>query len=289
MSISHDEVTRHRKPEWLKIKLHETQDYGDIAGIVREHALNTICSSGQCPNRAECWSRRTATLMILGDVCTRSCGFCATATGRPLPPDSDEPRRVGHSISVMELRHCVITSVTRDDLPDGGALHWAQVVEAVRAANPQTTIELLIPDFDAKTELIDIVINASPDIIGHNIETVQRLTPSVRSRAQYRTSLSVIKHISDSGVGSKSGLMVGLGESESEVLQTLDDLRESGCQILTIGQYLRPTIKHLPVAEYIHPDKFAWYKEQALERGFNYVESGPLVRSSYMADRALKK
>ncbi len=285
MPIQPDEVRQKKRPEWLKIKLHSNETFSQVARIVKEHKLHTICSSGQCPNQAECWSRRTATFMILGDVCTRSCRFCATATGKPLPPMPQEPAQLAHSISLMELKHCVITSVTRDDLVDGGARHWAACVEAVRAQNPNTTIEVLIPDFDAKPALLDEILRAVPDIVGHNVECVERLSREVRSRADYRTSLEVIRYLSTHGALTKSGLMVGLGEREEEVLQLMDDLREAGCELLTIGQYLRPTMKHLPVAEYITPDQFERYKQEALARGFRYVESAPLVRSSYMAER----
>ena len=227
MPIQHDEVTKHKKPDWLKIRLHNNEGYSQVAHIVREHGLHTICSSGRCPNQAECWSRRTATFMILGEICTRSCKFCATASGKPLPPDSDEPRKLARSVSLMGLKHCVITSVDRDDLPDGGASHWAASVRSVRESNPDTTIEVLIPDFDGKEELIDIVLASAPDIVGHNIETVERLTPQVRSRAKYGVSLNVLKHIAGRGATAKSGLMLGLGESEAEVLATMDDLLEN--------------------------------------------------------------
>lgn len=289
MPVSHEKVTQHRKPEWLKIKLHNNEGFSQVAHIVREHGLHTICSSGKCPNQAECWSRRTATFMILGEICTRSCKFCATATGKPLPPDPDEPRKLAHSVSLMGLRHCVLTSVDRDDLPDGGAAHWAESVREVRQTNPQTTIEVLIPDFDGKAELLDKVLEAAPDIVGHNIETVERLTPQVRSRARYQVSLAVLRYLSEQGATTKSGLMLGLGESQEEVLATMEDLLGAGCRILTIGQYLRPTLRHLPVAEYVTPEMFAWYKEEALRRGFTYVESGPMVRSSYMAERAMER
>lgn len=283
----YDKVTAHIKPDWLKIRLPRGEQYAEMARIVREHSLHTICSSGMCPNQAECWSRKTATFMILGDVCTRGCRFCATKTGMPLPTDNDEPSRVADSIRLMGLKHAVITSVTRDDLPDGGAAHWAAVVETVRKVNPETTIELLIPDLDAVPGDLDIVIASKPDIIGHNIETAERLTPQVRSRAKYRTSLETIRYIASQGVVAKSGIMVGMGETEREVLQTLDDLRQAGCQIVTLGQYLRPTMEHWPVAEYVTPEKFERYKEEALARGFSYVASAPLVRSSYMAEQAL--
>jgi len=275
-----------RKPEWLKIKLHEGTGFAEVAKLVGNNGLHTICVSGKCPNQAECWSRRTATFMILGDICTRSCKFCATKTGRPLPVDSDEPEKVARSVSVMGLRYCVLTSVDRDDLPDGGAQHWANIVTEIRTENPETKIELLIPDFDGEPALLDIVIASRPDVIGHNIETVERLTPQVRSKAKYRTSLDVIRYIAQSGIPTKSGIMLGLGETETEILEMFDDLVAAGCKILTVGQYLQPTVNHLEVVEYVHPDKFAWYKEEALSRGFSHVESGPMVRSSYMADRA---
>ena len=283
----YDQVNVKIKPDWLKIKLHSTEQYAQTASIVERHALHTICSSGMCPNKTECWSRRTATFMILGDVCTRACKFCATKTGKTLPIDKNEPERVGRSISLMGLRHAVITSVTRDDLPDGGADHWAAVVEAVRAQNPNTSIELLIPDLDGHKELLDKVIASHPDIIGHNIETVERLTPLIRNRACYAKSMAVLHHIADRGTVAKSGIMLGLGETESEVLKTLDDLRENGCEIVTLGQYLQPTRNHWPVAEYVTPAKFEWYAEEARKRGFGFVASGPLVRSSYMAEQAL--
>ncbi|WP_346700200.1 lipoyl synthase [uncultured Alistipes sp.] len=284
----HDKVDVLKKPGWLKIRLHRTGEWAEVRQIVEKHNLHTICSSGRCPNQAECWSRRTATFMILGDICTRGCRFCATKTGHPLPPDPEEPRQVAESVSLMKLRYVVVTSVTRDDLPDGGAAHWAATVEAIRAQNPDAVIELLIPDLDAKPDLLDTVIASKPDIIGHNIETVERLTPLVRSRARYRTSLETLRYLSSRGVVTKSGLMVGLGEEDGEVLQTLHDLREAGVRIVTLGQYLRPTLEHYPVAAYITPEKFEWYRLQALEMGFSYCASAPLVRSSYMAEEALR-
>lgn len=283
----YDQVNVKIKPDWLKIKLHSTEQYAQTASIVERHALHTICSSGMCPNKTECWSRRTATFMILGDVCTRACKFCATKTGKTLPIDKNEPERVGRSISLMGLRHAVITSVTRDDLPDGGADHWAAVVEAVRTQNPDTSIELLIPDLDGRKDLLDIVAASNPDIIGHNVETVERLTPLIRNKARYEISLTTIRNISKAGIVAKSGIMLGLGETESEVLETLDDLRENGCEIVTLGQYLQPTRNHWPVAEYVTPAKFEWYAEEARKRGFGFVASGPLVRSSYMAEQAM--
>ena len=286
--LHEEKVNVLKKPEWLKIRLHRTAEYADVQRIVRDHSLHTICSSGLCPNKAECWSRRTATFMILGEICTRNCRFCATLSGRPLPPDPSEPAKLAESVRLMGLRHVVVTSVTRDDLPDGGAALWAESVRAVRELNPDTTIELLIPDFDAREELIDLVADARPDILGHNIETVRRLTPQVRSRAKYEVSLRTLAHIARRGLTAKSGLMVGLGETDSEVLEAVDDLVGAGVRILTIGQYLRPSLRHLPVAEYVTPEKFAWYKEQALARGLRYVESGPMVRSSYMAEKAMR-
>lgn len=293
MSLEYEKTRR--KPHWLKIKLHNNPQYAATAAIVGEHHLHTICQSGRCPNISECWSRGTATFMILGEICTRSCKFCATATGRPLPPDANEPVKLARSVRVMGLRHAVVTSVDRDDLPDGGAAHWVAAVEAMRRECPQTTIELLIPDFDGRTELLDRVIDSGAHVIGHNIETVEALTPAVRSRANYRTSLEVLRYIADRGARmgndtlAKSGLMVGLGETEGQVLQTIDDLATVGVRRLTIGQYLQPTPKHHPVAEYIHPDQFEKYRTEAIKRGIIHVESGPLVRSSYMADREAPK
>ena len=286
--LHEEKVNVLKKPEWLKIRLHRTAEYADVQRIVRDHSLHTICSSGLCPNKAECWSRRTATFMILGEICTRNCRFCATLSGRPLPPDPSEPAKLAESVRLMGLRHVVVTSVTRDDLPDGGAAHWAECVRAIRAENPDVTIELLIPDLDAQPAPLDVVVASKPDIIGHNIETVERLTPVVRSRAKYRTSLETLRHMSRQGVATKSGLMVGLGESDDEVLQTLHDLRDAGVGIVTLGQYLRPTLEHYPVAAYITPEKFEWYRLKALEMGFSYCASAPLVRSSYMAEEALK-
>lgn len=284
----YDQVRGTGKPDWLKIRLHRTADYAAVRRIVEEHQLHTICSSGRCPNQADCWSRRTATFMILGDICTRGCRFCATQTGRPLPPEAEEPRRVAESVHLMQLRYVVLTSVTRDDLDDGGAAHWAATVEAIRKENPEAAIELLIPDLDAKAHLLDVILASKADIVGHNIETVERLTPEVRSRARYRTSLATLRYLSEQGAVTKSGLMVGLGETDDEVLQTLRDLREAGVRIVTLGQYLRPSLEHYPVAAYITPEKFEWYRTKALEIGFSYCASAPLVRSSYLAEEALK-
>ncbi|MDX9846886.1 MAG: lipoyl synthase [Tenuifilaceae bacterium] len=277
------------KPSWLKIKLPTGEGYTRVSRVVKEHGLHTICSSGMCPNIGECWGNGTATFMILGDICTRACKFCATTTGKPLPPSPEEPTRVAESVRLMKLRHCVITSVTRDDLPDQGALHWHNTIVEVRKQNPDTKIEVLIPDFNGNTDLLDIVLQSNPDIIAHNLETVERLTPSVRSRASYRKSLTVIAHIAKNGYLAKSGIMVGLGEEESEVEQALTDLVDAGCSAITIGQYLQPRGNNLPVSKYIEPAIFEQYKTRALARGFRFVESGPLVRSSYHAEESVKQ
>lgn len=274
-----------RKPDWLKIKLPKGTNYAQVKSIVQRYNLHTICTSGKCPNMGECWAAGTATLMILGDICTRSCKFCATKTGHPLPPDVNEPQNVAESIRLMGLKHAVITSVDRDDLPDKGATHWAKTILEIKKLTPGTTMEVLIPDFDGIEELITLVIDAKPDIISHNLETVKRLTPLVRSRAKYDVSLQVIKIIADSGVVAKSGIMVGLGETRDEVLETMDDLLAVGCTVFTIGQYLQPTTSHLPVVEYVHPDVFEEYRQIGLQKGFIIVESAPLVRSSYHAER----
>lgn len=282
-------MERRQKPDWLKIKLPTGTNYRQVKQIVEGNHLHTICSSGKCPNMGECWGAGTATFMILGEICTRSCKFCATLSGKPQLPDADEPAKVAESIRLMGLKHVVITSVDRDDLPDGGAAHWAETISQIRKVNPGTTIEVLIPDFDGKPELIELIASAKPDIISHNIETVERLTPLVRSRAKYRTSLKVVELIGSFGLVSKSGIMVGLGETKNEVLQCMDDLRMAGCEVLTIGQYLQPTKKHLEVVEYLHPDQFAYFKREGLARGFRVVESAPLVRSSYHAEKHLIK
>ena len=275
-----------RKPGWLKIKLANTPQYPRVRQLVETHKLHTICSSGKCPNIGQCWSMGTATFMILGDICTRSCKFCATATGKPLPVEETEAQKVAESVKLMQLKHCVITSVDRDDLTDKGAAHWAATIKAVRSANPQTTIEVLIPDFDAITGLIDLVVAAKPDIIGHNMETVERLTPLIRSRAGYRKSLRVLQHAAQCGMVTKSGLMVGLGETSEEVEQTMYDVRNAGVRLFTVGQYLQPTARHIPVTTYITPEQFEEYKKTGYETGFDHIESGPLVRSSYMAERS---
>ncbi|MBU3815136.1 MAG: lipoyl synthase [Candidatus Bacteroides intestinipullorum] len=277
---------RVRKPEWLKISIASNERYAETKHIVESHCLHTICSSGRCPNMGECWGRGTATFMIGGDVCTRCCKFCNTQTGRPLPLDEGEPLHVAESVRLMKLSHAVITSVDRDDLPDLGAAHWARTIAEIRRLNPDTTIEVLIPDFQGRRECVQQVIAAQPDIIAHNMETVRRISPLVRSAARYETSLEVLKQIAESGITCKSGIMVGLGETPQEVEELMDDLRVVGCRILTIGQYLQPSRRHYPVAEYVTPAQFAAYRETGLRKGFDQVESGPLVRSSYHADRS---
>lgn len=277
-----------RKPDWLKVNFGANERYTNTKRIVDAHCLHTICSSGRCPNIGECWGRGTATFMIGGNICTRCCKFCNTNSGRPLPLDKEEPLHVAESIQLMKLNHAVITSVDRDDLPDYGAAHWVETIRKIKELNPQVTMEVLIPDFMGKPELVAQIIDAGPDVISHNMETVRRLTPAVRSVATYDRSLQVLKLVAESPIPAKTGIMVGLGETIAEVEETMDDLLAAGCSILTIGQYLQPTRKHYPVQEYVTPQQFAAYKETALAKGFKMVESGPLVRSSYYAERALK-
>ncbi|MCE8618778.1 lipoyl synthase [Bacteroides fragilis] len=279
---------RVRKPEWLKISIGANERYTETKRIVESHCLHTICSSGRCPNMGECWGKGTATFMIAGDICTRSCKFCNTRTGRPLPLDPDEPLHVAESVALMKLSHAVITSVDRDDLPDLGAAHWAQTIREIKRLNPETTTEVLIPDFQGRKELVSQVIEAGPEIISHNMETVKRISPQVRSAANYHTSLEVIRQIAESGTTAKSGIMVGLGETPAEVEELMDDLIAVGCKILTIGQYLQPTHKHYPVVAYITPEQFAIYKETGFKKGFEQVESAPLVRSSYHAEKHIR-
>lgn len=278
-----------RKPGWLKIKVPSGKQYLTVMEIIDQHKLHTICTSGHCPNMYECWGRGTATLMILGDICTRSCGFCNVKTGRPLPIDWGEPNRVAESVSLLKLKHVVLTSVDRDDLNDGGAEIWALTVKEIKETNPGITIETLIPDFDGKNDLIMQVVDAGPEVVSHNLETVRRITPWARSRAKYDTSLKTLEIISGTGVVSKSGIMAGLGETPEEVRKTMDDLRNVGVEVMTIGQYLQPTKKHLPVVEYVTPEQFAEYKQAGLEKGFRFVESSPLVRSSYHAEKHVEK
>lgn len=281
-------VERVRKPEWLKVSIGANERYAETKRIVESHCLHTICSSGRCPNMGECWGRGTATFMIGGGICTRSCKFCNTPTGRPLPLDPDEPAHVAESVRLMKLTHAVITSVDRDDLPDLGAAHWAHTIREVRRVNPDTTIEVLIPDFQGREELVAQVIEARPDILAHNMETIRRISPLVRSAARYETSLQVLRQIAGSGIKAKSGIMVGLGEIPSEVEELMDDLLQAGCRIMTIGQYLQPSHRHYPVAEYVTPEQFKQYKEIGLRKGFDQVESGPLVRSSYHAEQSFR-
>jgi lipoic acid synthetase len=277
-----------RLPGWLKMQRASGETYSMVKHIVVENHLHTICTSGNCPNIGECWNRGTATFMILGDICTRACKFCATSSGRPLPPDPLEPGRLAESIKTMKLKHCVITSVDRDDLPDGGVSVWADTIRQVKEVNPDITMETLIPDFDANPEYLQMIIAAGPDVISHNIETVKRLTPVIRTKAKYERSLDVIRYISGNGQNAKSGFMLGLGESENEILQTIIDLYDTGCKILTIGQYLQPGKEYMEVAEYIRPEKFEEYRIMALGLGFSFVESSPLVRSSFHAENHIK-
>ncbi|MEN8157620.1 MAG: lipoyl synthase [Bacteroidota bacterium] len=280
---------RKRLPDWMRMKMPGGERYMKVKEQVNKHELHTICTSGNCPNIGECWAAGTATFMILGEICTRACKFCAVITGRPLPVDEQEPHRLVESIRTMGISHAVITSVDRDDLPDKGAGAWARTVRILKKKIPGLTMETLIPDFDANPELLDLVIEAAPEVISHNLETVERLTPQIRSRAKYRTSLEVIRQVAQSPLTSKSGIMLGLGEEEEEVLRTMDDLREVGCEVLTLGQYLQPTMDHMPVVDYVHPDRFEFFREQALERGFREVESSPLVRSSYHAEKHVSR
>ena len=276
---------RVRKPDWLRVKLPTGENFRKVAGIVSEHKLHTICQSGNCPNMGECWGAGTATFMILGNLCTRRCGFCNVATGRPEAVDPFEPARVARSVELMGVKHCVITSVDRDDLKDGGSDIWARTIRAIRRRSPGTTMETLIPDFQGKWENLAVVTDAAPEILSHNLETVRRLTKEVRIQAKYDRSLEVLMRAKRAGLRTKSGIMLGLGETEQEVLESMDDLRSVGVDILTLGQYLQPTREHLPVAEFIHPDVFARFKALGLEKGFRFVESGPLVRSSYHAEK----
>lgn len=274
-----------RKPKWMKSPLPKGKTYINLKEIVKTNKLHTICTSGNCPNMGECWNAGTATFMILGNICTRSCKFCDVATGKPLPADYQEPERIAEAVEKMKIKHCVLTSVDRDDMEDGGAEIWAMTIRAIKTRTPNVTIEALIPDFDARKNLILKVVEAGAEVVSHNMETVKRLTPSTRSRAKYDTSLKVLEIISASKARSKSGIMLGIGEKEEEVIETMKDLRAVGVEVMTIGQYLRPSPKHLPILEFIHPDKFKEYENIGLEMGFKYVESGPLVRSSYHAEK----
>lgn len=281
--------TTRNKPNWLRVKLPTGKEYKKVRKIVEDHKLHTICESGHCPNMGECWGAGTATFMILGNVCTRSCGFCSVATGKPENTDPFEPLRVAKSVKLMGVKHCVITSVDRDDLKDGGSTIWADTVKAVRRLSPETTLETLIPDFRGEWENLKRVIDVAPEIVSHNLETVRRLTKQVRIQAKYDRSLEVLFRLKKAGMTTKSGIMLGLGETEDEVLETMDDLRSVGVSIITLGQYLQPTPNHLPVEDFITPEQFAKYEKIGLEKGFRFVESGPLVRSSYHAEKHIEK
>ncbi|NBW71492.1 MAG: lipoyl synthase [Flavobacteriia bacterium] len=285
--VENKELERIKKPKWLRVKLPIGENYRKVRSLVDEHKLHTICESGSCPNMGECWGEGTATFMILGNICTRSCGFCAVKTGKPEEVDAYEPGKVANSVKIMKVKHAVITSVDRDDLKDGGSEIWAQTVRAIRKQSPGTTLETLIPDFAGKWENLQVIIDIAPEIVSHNLETVRRLTKQVRIQAKYDRSLELLFRLKKGGMHTKSGLMLGLGESEQEILETMQDLRNVGVEVLTLGQYLQPTLKHLPVVEFINPEKFEYYKIKGLEMGFRYVESGPLVRSSYHAEKHL--
>jgi lipoic acid synthetase len=283
-NISSEPVKR-TKPDWLRVKLPIGESYKHVRNLVDTHKLHTICESGNCPNMGECWGAGTATFMILGNVCTRSCGFCAVATGRPEPIDWNEPQRVAEAIHLMKVKHAVITSVDRDEVKDGGSIIWYNTIRAVKTLNPDTTLETLIPDFKGQIENITRIIEAAPEVVSHNIETVERLTRQVRIQAKYWRSMEVIRVLKQGGMRTKSGIMLGLGEKKEEVIQTLEDLKNAGCDVVTIGQYLQPTKRHLPVERFVHPDEFAEYREIGYTLGLDYVESGPLVRSSYHSER----
>ena len=280
--------TERRLPEWLKMQRASGEDYSRVKRLIRENHLHTICTSGNCPNIGECWNAGTATFMILGDICTRACKFCATRTGKPDSPDCEEPMRLAAAVKAMHLHHCVITSVDRDDLDDGGASIWAETIECVKRENPGTTIEALIPDFDGNPESISKVIRAGPEVISHNIETVRRLTPVIRTKAKFDRSLEVLRLIVKNNAVAKSGFMLGFGEKESEVIETIRDIFATGCKILTIGQYLQPGLDHMKPVEYITPEKFEEYRMLSLETGFSFVECSPLVRSSFHAEKHVK-
>ena len=278
-----------KKPDWLRVKLPLGESYKHVRGLVDNHKLHTICESGNCPNMGECWGEGTATFMILGNVCTRSCGFCAVATGRPDAVDWDESQRVAEAIHLMKVKHAVITSVDRDELKDGGSIIWHNTIKAVKALNPATTLETLIPDFRGIQEQVQRIIDAAPEVVSHNMETVERLSKQVRIQAKYRRSLEVLQLLKEGGMRTKTGIMLGLGETKEEVIKSMEDLVAVGCDVLTLGQYLQPTVKHLPVQRFAHPDEFAELKEIGYLLGFDYVESGPLVRSSYHSEKHVIK
>ena len=280
-----ESVEKIRKPKWLKVKLPTGEAYKSVKGITKSHNLHTICESGSCPNMGECWGAGTATFMILGNICTRSCGFCNVMTGRPLPIDVLEPKKVARSIKLMQVKHAVITSVDRDDLKDGGASIWVETINEIRKENPTTTMETLIPDFKGRLKDIQPIIDCAPEVVSHNMETVRRLTKKVRIQAKYDRSLDTLRYLNQGGIKTISGIMLGLGETEEEIIETMHDLRAVGVSILTLGQYLQPSKKHLPVFEFISPDQFAKYREIGVSLGFQHVESSPLVRSSYHAEK----
>jgi len=284
-SVDSITLAHRKKPDWLRVKLPIGENYKHVRQLVDQHKLHTICESGNCPNMGECWGAGTATFMILGNVCTRSCGFCSVATGRPDAVDWDEPQRVAEAILLMKVKHAVITSVDRDELPDGGSTIWYNTIKAVKTLSPGTTLETLIPDFKGRKDDIQRVIDAAPEVVSRGIETVERMTRQVRVQAKYWRSMEVIRILKEGGMRTKSGIMLGLGEEKEEVVQTLQDLKENGCDVVTIGQYLQPTKKHLPVARFVHPDEFAEYREIGYQLGLDYVESGPLVRSSYHSEK----
>ena len=283
-----EEVSFRRKPEWLKIKLPRGFKASQVVEMLNERHIHTICSSGMCPNRAECWGNGTATFMLCGAVCTRNCRFCNVTGGKPGPLDPQEIEDIVRSVKELKLKHVVITSVTRDDLPDGGARHWATMIRRLHEECPGVTMEVLIPDMQGRTDLLDIILDEHPDVISHNLETVRRLTPEVRRVATYDRSLQVLEYLARKGANTKSGIMLGLGETEEEVLQAMDDLRAVGCRIMTIGQYLQPSKLHYPVQDYIHPDKFEEYRLKGIEKGFAHIESAPMVRSSYHAEKHIR-
>lgn len=287
--MNENSVNARRLPNWMKVPLPNGESYSKVKNQIITHNLHTICTSGNCPNKGECWSAGTASFMILGDKCTRNCRFCNVKTAIPDEVDWKEPMNLANTIKLLEIKHCVITSVDRDDLKDGGAAFWALTIRTVKRINPNTTIEALIPDFNGEPDLVQKVIEAQPEVISHNLETVRRLTPKVRSAARYDRSLAVIEHVSKSGLVAKSGIMVGLGETQEEVLETMDDLKKAGCHVVTIGQYLQPTSHHIAVQEFITPQQFAFYRAEGIKRGFEHVESSPLVRSSYHAERHVRK
>jgi lipoic acid synthetase len=275
----------YKKPEWLKVRLPIGEDYKQVRNLVETHKLHTICQSGNCPNMGECWGEGTATFMILGNICTRSCGFCAVATGKPDPVDWDEPQRVAEAINLMKVKHAVITSVDRDELKDQGSIIWYNTIRAVKALNPDTTLETLVPDFRADETAIDRIAEAAPEVVSHNIETVERLTKQVRIQAKYERSMETLRLLKQKGMRTKSGLMLGLGETKEEIIQTMQHLRQQDVDVITLGQYLQPTAKHLKVDRFVHPDEFKEYREIGYTIGFDYVESGPLVRSSYHSEK----